>query len=113
MADWPDPHLPGTTTGTVSAVLHNAPTLLTPIIDNITLTGKILAYGGVSPTNGQLMIGKTSSSTFEVATLTGTANQITVTNGAGTITLAAPQNLHTGATPQFARMGLGAAADAV
>src|SRR5947209_120109 len=112
MADWPDPHLPGTTTGTGSAVLNNAPTLLTPIIDNLNLTGKILAYGGVAPTDGQLIIGKTSSSTFEAAALTGTTNQITVTNGAGTITLAGPLNLHTGATPQFTRLGISTAADA-
>ena len=38
-------------------------------------------------------------------TITGTANQITVTNGdgvSGNPTLALPQNIHTGATPTFA-----------
>ena len=45
--------------------------------------------------------------------LTGTSNQIVVTdNGAGsTVVLSTPQNLHTSATPQFARLGLGVAAD--
>jgi hypothetical protein len=45
--------------------------------------------------------------------LTGTANQITVTDGGAgtTVTLSTPQNLHTAATPQFARVGLDVAAD--
>lgn len=62
-------------------------------------------------TNGQLIIGKTGLDPV-LAALTGTANQLVVTNGAGTITLSLPQSIHTGGTPQFARMGLGAAADA-
>ena len=46
--------------------------------------------------------------------LAGTANQIVVADsGAGAaVTLSTPQNIHTGATPQFGRLGLGAAADA-
>lgn len=52
-------------------------------------------------TNGQLYIGVTGSAPV-AATLTGTANQIIVTNGVGTITLSAPQDLHTAAVPQFA-----------
>lgn len=73
-----------------------------------------VANGGTAntavPTNGQLLIG--NGATYALATLTGTANQITVTNGAGTITLATPQSIGTGSTPQFARLGLGAAAGA-
>lgn len=57
-------------------------------------------------TNGQLLIGDGTTAPA-VAALTGTANQITVTNGAGSITLATPQNIHTAATPQFAGLGLG------
>lgn len=52
-------------------------------------------------TNGQLPIGSTGADPV-LATLTGTANQITVTNGAGSITLATPQDIHTGASPTFA-----------
>lgn len=74
-----------------------------------TATNTIAALGAA--TNGQLPIGSTGVAPV-LAALTGTANQVTITNGAGTITLAAPQNIHTAATPQFARMGLGAAADA-
>lgn len=44
--------------------------------------------------------------------LTGTANQVAVTPGAGTVTLSAPQDLHTAAAPQFGRLGLGTAAHA-
>lgn len=42
----------------------------------------------------------------------GTTNQVSVADdGDGTITLSLPQNIHTAATPQFARLGLGTAAD--
>jgi hypothetical protein len=54
-----------------------------------------------SPANGELLIGS-GGSAFVLATLTGTANQITVSNGAGSITLATPQNIHSGASPTFA-----------
>ena len=40
----------------------------------------------------------------EYKTINGTANQITVTHGAGTITLATPQNLNTSADVQFNRV---------
>jgi len=47
--------------------------------------------GGVSTVN-----------TFSGAiTIQGTANQISVGNSSGTITLSTPQNIHTGASPQF------------
>lgn len=51
--------------------------------------------------NGQIPIGSTGADPV-LATITGTANQITVTNGAGSITLSAPQDIHTGASPTFA-----------
>lgn len=60
-------------------------------------------------TNGQLLIGSTGAAPV-AAGLTGTSNQITVTTGAGSITLSLPQNIHTAATPQFAGMTLQAAA---
>jgi hypothetical protein len=72
------------------------------------------ANGGTSitgtPTNGQLLIGNGTG--FTLAALTGTANQVTVTNGAGTITLSLPQSIATASTPQFARLGLGTGAGA-
>lgn len=78
-----------------------------------TVTGVLPpANGGTGassvPTNGQIPIG--NGTTYTAATLTGTANQVTVTNGAGTITLALPQSIATASTPQFARLGLGTGA---
>lgn len=64
------------------------------------------------PTNGQLLIGHTANATYSVAALTGTANQVTVTNGAGSITLSLPQSIATASTPQWARIGLGVGAGA-
>lgn len=62
------------------------------------------------PSNGMVPIG--NGTTYGAATLTGTANQVTVTNGAGSITLALPQAIATSSTPQFARLGLGTGAGA-
>jgi hypothetical protein len=56
-------------------------------------------------TNGQVAIGSTGAAPL-LASITGTANQITVTNGAGSITLSAPQDLHSGASPIFAGLTL-------
>lgn len=49
--------------------------------------------GQSSYTNGQLLIGNTTGNTLAKATLTGTANQITITNSTGSITLSIPENL--------------------
>lgn len=57
--------------------------------------------GQTSYTNGQLLIGNTTGNTLAKATLTGTSNQIVVTNGAGSITLSTPQDIGTTSTPQF------------
>jgi len=51
------------------------------------------------------IIAKTGTGAVAARTITGTANQVTVTNGTGVSgnpTLALPQNIHTGATPTFA-----------
>ena len=53
-------------------------------------------------TNGILT--QTAADTFTGRTITGTANQVNVTNGdgvSGNPTLSLPQDIHTGATPQF------------
>lgn len=58
-------------------------------------------------TNGILT--QTAADTFTGRTITGTANQITVTNGngvAGNPTLSLPQDIHTGANPTFAEATL-------
>ena len=56
--------------------------------------------------NGQLIIGSTGAAP-SVAALTGTASQIVVTPGAGSITLSTPQDIHTGASPTFAGLVIG------
>jgi hypothetical protein len=63
---------------------------------------------GTSATNGQLLIGNGSG--FTLATLTGTTNRVTVTNGAGSITLTGPQDLATSSSVQFGSLGVGTAA---
>jgi hypothetical protein len=50
--------------------------------------------------NGQLIIGSSGNDPVK-NTLTGTVNRILVTNGAGSIILATPQDIHTGASPIF------------
>ena len=79
-----------------------------PTYSGLTLTGltansliypdsnKLLTSLGVA-SNGQLPIGSTGA-TPVLAGLTGTANRVTVTNGAGSITLSTPQDIHTAAS---------------
>lgn len=88
------------------------------LADTDAVTGVLPAANGglgvstAAITDGQLLIGKTSDHSLNLAAITGTANQIIVTNGAGTITLSAPQSIGTASTPQFARLGLGTGAGA-
>jgi hypothetical protein len=56
-------------------------------------------------TNGQILIGSTGSNPVAAA-LTGTANQVVVTNAAGSVTLSTPQNIDTAATPTFAGINI-------
>lgn len=77
---------------------------------SIDLTTKVtntlpVANGGTGQstyTNGQLLIGNTTGNTLTKATLTGTANQVVVTNSTGSITLSTPQDIGTGSSPTFA-----------
>jgi len=66
--------------------------------------------GQSSYTDGQLLIGNSTGNTLTKANLTGTSNQITVTNGSGSITLATPQNIGTSSSVQFGSFGVGTAA---
>ena len=80
---------------------------LTGLTDNsfiYPVSGVLTSLGGAS--NGQLPIGSTGA-TPVLAGLTGTANQVNVANGAGTITLSLPQDYDTAATPQLGKLGVG------
>jgi hypothetical protein len=65
--------------------------------------------GQTSYTNGQLLIGNTTGNTLTKATLTGTTNQVAVTNGSGSITLSTPQDLASSSNVQFGSLGVGTA----
>ena len=96
-------------------------TIATQASNSVTITGGSitgitdLAVGdggtGLSSSGGSgfLLIGN-SSNTFTAATLTGTTNRITVTNGSGSITLSAPQDIATASNVQFGSFGVGTAA---
>lgn len=60
---------------------------------------------GSSLNDGQILIGNTGAAPTP-AYLTGTANQITVTNSAGAISLSTPQNINSGASPTFSGLTL-------
>jgi hypothetical protein len=57
-----------------------------------------------APSNGQLLIGNGTG--YALATLTGTTNQVSVANAAGSITLSLPQSINAAATPTFANVTL-------
>ncbi len=106
--------VPGDWTGVAHAISRldaklntgAAPTFLSVRLTGLTENALMYADGdGVltslsAATNGQLIIGSTGA-TPSVAALTGTANQVIVTSGAGSIILSTPQNIHTAADVQF------------
>ena len=57
-------------------------------IAGLQMSGSISSYAGSAPTDGQVLIGDTSSGLFDAATLTA-GDGIDITNGAGAITIAA------------------------
>lgn len=67
---------------------------------------------GINSLTGTGLVARISTGVYATRTLTGTTNQVTVTDGngvAGNPTISLPQNIHTAATPQFAGIGLGTA----
>ena len=63
------------------------------------------AISGITVADGQLVVGRTGLAPV-AASLTGTANQVTVTNGVGSITLSTPQDIAAASSPTFVRMTL-------
>ena len=79
---------------------------LTPGTDVQTQDATLTALAAYN-TNGILT--QTAADTFAGRTLTGTANQVSISNGdgvAGNPTFSTPQDIHTGATPTFAGLSL-------
>jgi hypothetical protein len=97
--------------GTIATQASNSVTITGGSITGITDLAVADGGTGLSSSGGSgfLLIGN-SSNTFTAATLTGTANRITVTNGSGSITLSAPQDIATSSNVQFGSFGVGTAA---
>jgi hypothetical protein len=110
----------GTGGGTVTSVGMTVPSFLSVTPSSITSSGTFaLSYSGTAlpvanggtgltgtPTNGQIDIGNGTG--FTRATISqGTG--VSITNGAGSITVAIGQAVATGSSVQFASLGVGAA----
>lgn len=77
---------------------------------SITNNGIVIGHGtnaltATTLTNGQLLIGSTDAAPTS-ASITGTADQVIVTNGAGSITLSTPQSIATNSSPTFGSLTL-------
>lgn len=81
-----------------------SPTIGTPVIgadnDSVLIVDNSGNLADVPLSNGQIVIGRTGNTPI-AGTLTGTSNQVIVTTGSGTITLALPQSIATTSSPTF------------
>jgi len=99
-----------TVTGNTSVTLPTSGTLLSEAAA-FTTNGALYATGAsgiastLALTDGQIMIGKTGGVPI-AANISGTANEIIVTNAANSITLSTPQAIGTGNSPTFAGLTL-------
>jgi hypothetical protein len=100
-----------TTLGTMVMLTSLSPVTWTPFALVSTFTADAFIYSNSSgaltataaATNGQLLIGSTGNVPV-AATLTGTAHEVLVANGAGTITLSTPQPIDTTSSVTFANI---------
>lgn len=95
----------GTISLAIPVTIANGGTNSTVALNNSRVMGSV---GGsiverAAMSDGQLIIGSTGLAPVN-ATLTGTANQVIVTNGPGSITLATPQDIGLASTPTFASL---------
>lgn len=100
-----------------SAYVYRAGGTDIPVTDGGTGTGSLIDHGillgsgtnAITPlgvaANGKIPIGSAGADPV-LAEITGTANQITSTPGAGSITLSTPQDIHSGAGPTFGTLTL-------
>lgn len=119
VANGPDVTIQGTasqiTVGTVGDVLtlstpQNIATTSSPTFAGLTVgntTGSLITTAGVvstqALTDGQLLIGSTGVAPV-AASITGTTNRVSVTAGAGSITLSGPQDIDSTASPTFSAL---------
>lgn len=86
-------------------------------VTSVTATLPLSSSGGATPaislagltglgTANQILGMNNAATGYEYKTLNGTANQITVTHATNSVTLATPQNIHTGASPTFSGLTL-------
>lgn len=68
----------------------------------VNASGRLTKYDNAAPTNGQILIGDTAAGYFKTASLTAGAN-ITITPGAGTISIAAASGAPAGTSTQTLR----------
>ena len=68
--------------------------------NSVTYIDSINNLSDIVLNNGQLVIGRTGSAPVG-ASLTGTVNQVTVTNGPGSVTLSLPQDISPTSSPTF------------
>ncbi|MDQ3018319.1 MAG: hypothetical protein M3Q64_00390, partial [bacterium] len=108
----------GITSGTSGGIPYFSSTSTIASSGALTASALVLGGGaGATPTSlglgtGYQLVGYNSGGTaVSNLSLAGSTNQISVGTSGTSITLFTPQNIHTGATPQFARLGMGAAAD--
>lgn len=112
-------------TSTISVDQINAPLINVAVIDiskratldflapfSIVETDASSNLIGTTLTNGQLLIGSTGTAP-SAAAITGTANQVIVTPGVGSITLSAPQSIGPTSSPTFAHETLTDAANQI
>jgi len=109
-----------TAQGASNTLLHGngagAPTFAAVNLASADVTGILTVnkggtgLDGSAAANGTLLVGNGTG--YTLANLTPTANQTTVTNGAGTITVGTVQDINTTSTPRFAKLGLNQAVGA-
>ena len=116
-------YLSGATAGTLTATKPYAPTHLVymAVVEHAHPTqGKLFVkvqngyeldeihnVSAQSPSNGQTIIYNETTSLWEKATITGTASQVTVTNGAGSIALSLPSTINVNTSGSAATLTTG------
>ncbi len=111
VSGWSYPALGGLTTGQPLRATGAAAAIFGALdLANANAVTGALPYtrGGTgltaAPANGQLPVGNGGG--YTLAALAGTSNRVSVTNGAGSVTLSTPQDTHSGASPTFAGLTL-------